>query len=132
VFPVNLTPRRDSNPGLLSLSRMRCPLSHAARSVYVHTTIRFRKKFLTYVTISWGQHFLQFLIYFYNCRPGFFRTRLRLLRPNKKSGNFFDTEWVFNFFAPRTLKNFCHLFFFDKSQHCKHESNTNLCSGWVS
>jgi hypothetical protein len=29
VFPKNLTPWRDSNPGLLLLRRMRCPMRHA-------------------------------------------------------------------------------------------------------
>jgi hypothetical protein len=30
VFPKNLLPCRDSNPGLLSLRQNRCPLRHAA------------------------------------------------------------------------------------------------------
>jgi hypothetical protein len=32
-FLKNLIPRRDSNPGLLFLRQMRCPVRHAARSI---------------------------------------------------------------------------------------------------
>jgi hypothetical protein len=29
AFPKNFIPRQDSNPGLLSMRRMRCPMRHA-------------------------------------------------------------------------------------------------------
>jgi hypothetical protein len=32
---TNLKPWRDSNPGLLFLRRMRCPLRHAARAMHI-------------------------------------------------------------------------------------------------
>jgi hypothetical protein len=35
VFPKNLVPWRDSNPGLLFLRLMRCPLRHATRALWI-------------------------------------------------------------------------------------------------
>jgi hypothetical protein len=40
IFPKILIPWRDSNPGLLFLRRMRCPLRHAARAdSFIHNAL---------------------------------------------------------------------------------------------
>jgi hypothetical protein len=58
VFPKNHLPRRDSNPGLLFLRRMRCPLRHADR-----TNVRPVSFFLSCTGLG------NYLYMFYLCYP---------------------------------------------------------------
>jgi hypothetical protein len=61
VFPKNLTPRRDSNPGLLFLRRMWCPLRHADRALVTFLQITTLEKNLCkkMLAAGWPEGFVK-------------------------------------------------------------------------
>jgi hypothetical protein len=64
IATISLIPWRDSNPGILFLRRIRCPLRHAAKArVYLYLCMYFRTLCLPQSASAHIQHLIIFFLY---------------------------------------------------------------------